>query len=481
MQIVVIGAGIGGLTTAALLLKAGHRVTVLEAQTYPGGSAGTFFHRGYRFDAGATLAGGFQPGGPHARLAEILDLTYPTRPIQDAGWVVHLPHRQIFQWSDPQKWQEEMNRHFPYSRSFWKLQRFLANRVWDLSSRSVPLPPQSVREGIALLKALRPDTLGTVPFFFSRVKDVFPRQWTAEFKTFVDAQLLISAQTTSDHASLLYGSAAMDLPRRGIHMVEGGMGTLSSVLVDWIRNHGGRVLFREEVTHVEVQKGRAHQVRTRKGNIYPCDALVANMTPWGWAKVLGDSLPEAIQKEIQQTRRMWGAFVIHLGVDASTVNTPTTHHQIIGSIEQPLGETNSIFLSLSPLDDPSRAPEGMRAATLSTHTEPLGWFSLSEEAYQRRKAQYTEQCLSLVEREFPGFRSAIRLCLAGTPRTYAFYTRRPWGMVGGFPQTSLIHVRGPQSGLPNAWLVGDSVFPGQSTAGVTLGAMRVANLILQSL
>jgi phytoene dehydrogenase-like protein len=67
----VIGAGIGGLTTAALLLKAGWQVTVLEGQSYPGGSAGTFYHKGFRFDAGATLAGGFAAGGPHARLGEI--------------------------------------------------------------------------------------------------------------------------------------------------------------------------------------------------------------------------------------------------------------------------------------------------------------------------------------------------------------------------------------------------------------------------
>ena len=76
-RVVVIGAGIGGLTAASLLLKAGLDVTVLEAHVYPGGSAGTFYHKGYRFDAGATLAGGFAPGGPHFRLAEMLGLTWP--------------------------------------------------------------------------------------------------------------------------------------------------------------------------------------------------------------------------------------------------------------------------------------------------------------------------------------------------------------------------------------------------------------------
>ena len=45
-RVVVIGAGVGGLTTAALLAQAGCEVTVLEGQVYPGGSAGTFFHKG---------------------------------------------------------------------------------------------------------------------------------------------------------------------------------------------------------------------------------------------------------------------------------------------------------------------------------------------------------------------------------------------------------------------------------------------------
>ena len=89
MKLIIIGAGIGGLTTAALLAKRGFDVTVLEAHVDPGGCAATFFHKGYRFDVGATLVGGFQPGGPHAIVGDLLDITWPVRPVEPA-MTVHI-------------------------------------------------------------------------------------------------------------------------------------------------------------------------------------------------------------------------------------------------------------------------------------------------------------------------------------------------------------------------------------------------------
>jgi phytoene dehydrogenase-like protein len=149
---------------------------------------------------------------------------------------------------------------------------------------------------------------------------------------------------------------------------------------------------------------------------------------------------------------------------------------------RPLGEGNSVFISLSNPDDPDRAPAGMRTATLSTHTAVAPWWRLhysDEAAYEARRASYAERLLTAAERAIPGIRQAIRLCLPGTPVTFEFYTKRPSGMVGGFPQHSLFHARGPGAGLPNLWLVGDSIFPGQSTAGVTLGGLRVAAAVLR--
>jgi phytoene dehydrogenase-like protein len=105
----------------------------------------------------------------------------------------------------------------------------------------------------------------------------------------------------------------------------------------------------------------------------------------------------------------------------------------------------------------------------------------SPEAYAVRKAAYSEKLLANIERALPGFRQAVTLALPGTPLTYNYYTGRHLGLVGGFPITSLLGVRGPRTGIANLRLVGDSIFPGQSTAGVTLGALRVARDVQRGL
>jgi C-3',4' desaturase CrtD len=476
-SVLVIGAGIGGLTAAALLLKQGWQVTVLEAGTYPGGCAGTFFHKGYRFDAGATLAAGFASCGPHARVAEILGLEWPVEPIRDAAWVTHLPGHSIHQWVDPVRWREEYLVKLPFSARFWQKQEQLAKIAWNLSSRDFPWPPATLGEAARLPLALRPETLAAAPYLFGKMSHLLPRETTPDFKAFVDGNLLISAQAISDHADALYGSSVLDLPRRGVMHVRGGMGAIAERLVHWIQANGGQVKYRQRVTRLETAAGRVRAAITAKQMRFEADVFLANLTPWALETLLGEAAPGRLRRETRTRPWMWGAFVVHAGVRAEKISHPITHHQVIMDVNQPLGEGNSVFISLSPLDDPSRAPTGMRSVILSTHTRIADWQGLNETAYEQRKAAYAEKVLTAAERALPGFRAAAELILTGAPQTYEFFTRRPFGMVGGFPQTSLFAARGPQTGLRNLWLVGDSIFPGQSTAGVTLGALRMAKLV----
>lgn len=479
-HVVVIGAGIGGLTAAALLLKSGFQVTVLEAHIYPGGSAGTFFHKGYQFDAGATLAGGFFPGGPHERLGKLLELTWPVKAV-DPAWVVHMPGLHVTQWSDRNHWCAERQAAFPGSEPFWRTQERLAEISWQISSKAFPWPPISLQNSLTLAASLRPSMLPAAPFLFSKISDFIPRPIPPLFGTFLDAQLLISAQTTSQYANALYGSAALDLPRRGVQAVMGGMGSLAKTLAHWIQKNGGKILYRQQADQIILKHGRAAAVYTRKGLELTCDFVVTNLTPWGLAQLIPDRSLKSLKRIKAMPLPAWGAFTLYAGVPESLLPPGfPEHHQIILDPDQALGEGNSIFLSLSDPEDRTRAPQGMRAMTLSTHTKVEPWWELLRsnaaglEAYVRRKEQYTGRVLQAAETLLPGLRTAAPFILPGTPVTFQFYTHRPLGMVGGFPQTSIFQARSPRTGIPNVWLVGDSIFPGQSTAGVTLGAMRVA-------
>lgn len=484
-KVVVIGAGVGGLAAAATLTRAGVDVTVLEAHTDPGGCAGTFFHKGYRFDAGATLAGGFYPGGPMDIVAQASGIEqWPAFPAEPS-MIVHMPDQSsVARYGDDRRWSEYEQAFGARSLSFWKWQEDTADALWNLALRLPSWPPQSpgqlldlVTKGLAWLASdwRQNARLGYLIDAFSSTARHLGDQ-SDKLRLFIDAQLLISAQTTGQYTNSLYGASALDLPRRGVAHLEGGMEAVSNVLVAAIRNNGGKVLFRKEVNRIITRNSEPVGVETKRGEVFPAEIVIANLPPVNINRLLGLS---AKDDKPPEPKNGWGAFMLYLGIDEGALPPEfPLHHQILAG--EPLGETNSVFLSISPGWDAGRAPSGKRAITLSTHTDLRLWWDAFNNDFPRYEAlrdAYQENMLLMAGKVLPGIRHAIHLIMPGTPITFERFTRRAWGWVGGFPQSSLLRAQKPKL-AKGIWMVGDSIFPGQSMPAVALGGLRIAGLVL---
>ncbi len=113
-SVIVIGAGIAGLTSATLLAHEGISVTLLESHYQTGGCAGTFRRGQYLFDVGATQVAGFEIGGIHERLFRHLNLELPAATILDPACIIDLCDgtQPIALWHDKKKMGERKRTSF---------------------------------------------------------------------------------------------------------------------------------------------------------------------------------------------------------------------------------------------------------------------------------------------------------------------------------------------------------------------------------
>ena len=142
----------------------------------------------------------------------------------------------------------------------------------------------------------------------------------------------------------------------------------------------------------------------------------------------------------------------------------------------------SLFVSISE-DGDGRAPKGEITLIASLFTKTKDWFDLDKSEYQERKKNYLQKISIALEGQFAiSSENWLHRELA-TPLGFERWTNRPNGIVGGLGQNPDIFglfglsSRTPYQGL---WLCGDSIYPGEGTAGVSQSALMVSRQILAS-
>ncbi len=236
-QVVVVGAGIAGLTATAALAHEGIDVTLLESHTDIGGCAGTFTRGKYVFDVGATQVAGLEQGGIHERVFRYLEVPSPSAEVLDPACVIDLKDgtTSIKLWHDSYEWAEERRRQFPGSERFWLLCSFLHKINWSFAERNAVLPISNSWDLQQFLIALRP--LNCVSGLFSKatIADllrVCSCNKDLRLKRFLDMQLKLYSQELSENTSALYGATVLQMAQSplGLWHLHGSMQKLSDTL-----------------------------------------------------------------------------------------------------------------------------------------------------------------------------------------------------------------------------------------------------------
>ena len=483
-DVAVIGAGIAGLTAAALLARDGADVVLLEQHDKPGGCAGYFEVPSkwgdFQFPVGATVALGLEPGGLHREIFDKLGVECPATPIDRLS--VFLPDRRVELWHDAAKWQRERAR-LPGNQTgqalFWRLQELVADAGWFALGRKPTLPlqrPIDLWRDLALADPRIVPMIAALPFSVGEWMKHLRVDRDRAFSALVNLQLLITTQSLSHQAPLSNGMAGLDLWRHGGFHPRGGIGSIAQTLLEAVCKHGGEVQFSTRVCDVR-REGEIWRMETDLGAVR-ARKVVANVPLNNLSALVPATRDSArVAALVERAGEGWGAVTLYIALRETAVpDDLPLHSQILSRYAATppyikAGAGDDVFLSLSPRGDQSSAPQGWRTLNVSTHVRLSDWRDLSADEYRAQKKIWRDKLLDGVRVALPDFEAGKGFVITGTPSSWENYTRRKSGSVGGAPlsrRNANLRALPSRIGLPDFRLVGDSTFPGQGTVACAL-------------
>lgn len=483
---IVIGAGIGGIATAARLAKNGYDVTVIEKNGQPGGRTGQLLEDGHRFDIGPTLflmpevfAETYASLGE--RMEDHLDLRRidPTYRIRFSDGTeltltadIHEMQEQLESiepgsFNGYLRYMEEGNRHYQTS-----LRHFVGRNFYSLfdyfSPRNLPL--------LFKLKALvkHYDNVGNY-FDDPHLKAAF---------TFQNMYLGLSPYDAPATYSLLQYTELAD----GVWFPMGGMYRVIESLVSIAKKWGVRFLYNAPAREIVTDGQRATAVRLQDGQHLSADVIVANADlPYVYEHLLGDAEET---KRLERKKYTCSAITFYWGVDR--VYPQLGHHNVFlseayrASFERifrdyTLPDDPSFYVHAPARTDPAAAPEGQDTLMVLV---PVGhlheaveqdWTALKDRARLAALEGLADVGLGDLQQH-------IKFERAFTPlewkEEYNLAKGAAFGLSHNFTQVGYLRPQNKHRQLQNLYFAGASTHPGTGLPIVLLSARLAVERIL---
>jgi phytoene desaturase len=426
-HVVVVGAGLAGLSAALRLAGAGRSVTVLERESVPGGRSGLVEDGGYSFDTGPTVL--TMPGLIADALASVgeelsdwltLDPVQPLYRAQFADGSSLDVHASV----DAMALEVGAVCGGPAADGYRRFVDFVSRlyelEMRDFIDRNIDSPLELLRPSLARLAAI-----GGFRRLAPKVASFLPDERLQRVFSF---QAMYAGLSPYDALALYAVIGYMDSVA-GVFFPRGGMHAVPRALAGAADKHGVVFRYGETVTRVELSGSTAVAVHTSGGERISCDAVVLNPDLPVARLLIGHPLTRKL-------RYSPSCFLILAG--SRTSYPDTAHHTISFGhawrevFDEILGGrlmSDPSFLVTSPTrSDPSLAPAGRSSYYVLFPTPnldaPIDWATAA--------APYRDRVVATVEaRGWPGFGDGIEVEHVTTPLDWAAR-----GMEGGTPFAS---------------------------------------------
>jgi phytoene dehydrogenase-like protein len=308
-NVVVIGAGLGGLAAAVRLAKLGHRVTVCERGHRVGGALGSLEADGFRWDTGAactTLPAALRDlfrksGRPLEQVAELVPMESPRRHVFADGTELDLPMLDRFE--QRRAWRRLVGERIAQQ---WTALIDSYADVWDVIRKTAldQAPPD--RLPLSARRVLRPRQ-SLLKIAQRKLDDGHTRA----------ALTYHAAVYRSDPAQTpgYVGVAAYVERTFGYWTFADGFAVLVDVLEKRMAERRVDVRLEAEVVGVETADGAVRGVRLADGGLLPADVVVSDIDPRVlYENLVDDPAAAGVRKRLRRTHDAQLTYVVHLGL-----------------------------------------------------------------------------------------------------------------------------------------------------------------------
>lgn len=495
-DVIVIGAGLGGLTAASLLARRGLSVLVIEQQTKPGGSCTSFKREGRVFDVGTAMIYGFGENGFRPFRFIINELEEPIDIIahKTLARMTFEGHEIVF-YPDIDQFLEQLYALFPEEKAGLKafytdLYKMYENIVLK-NEFIVPPSEFSPKQGLRALM-LGPITMLKMQSLLSTsVKDLMDRYFhTPGVVDFFDKLCSAYSYTTAaETPAVMAATMFIDNHVGGVYFPATGAQALPNVLERSIERNGGQFLYQQMVDQILITNGKAYGIRLGNGMEIKGRQIVANTTVWNiYEKLLNsEHVPAERMEWVRSLVPTFPSMTIYMTVDREAIPENVYPWEIYIENRKVI-DSSDLTLYINALVDRTLCPDD-ELVVMAIAPNMCDWPGPNDPAYrstyyQALKKREAERMLEQIESHIPGFRKGIRRLIVGSPTTVERYLLKNGGAVGG-PKNQIgqqmlmrLHAR---SEFKNLYFCGDSTVMGTGAPATAVSGVGAANVILRDL